>query len=134
MQELKCPVCQKTLTNPPGGRVTRHAGRDGNLCRGVGRYAIEVVRASKGRGQVRSNAKVTARKKAPRPQLGLPSPRPAKPSPKDPKPSETREDRKQRQAREYWSLFGDVLRRDLDDDAGWRRVRLGPSQGAGKRR
>jgi hypothetical protein len=74
MQELKCPVCQKTLTNPPGARVTRHAGRDGNLCRGVGTYAIEVVRASKGRGQVRSNAKVTARKKAPRPQPGFAQP------------------------------------------------------------
>lgn len=35
---------------------------------------------------------------------------------------------------DHWSLFQDVPRQDLETDGGWRRVRLGTSQGTGKRR
>jgi hypothetical protein len=35
---------------------------------------------------------------------------------------------------DHWSFFQDSPRQDLETDAGWRRVRLGPSQGTGKRR
>ena len=35
---------------------------------------------------------------------------------------------------DHWSLFQDTPRQDIETDGGWRRVRLGTSQGTGKRR
>lgn len=35
---------------------------------------------------------------------------------------------------DHWTLFQDAPRQDIETDGGWRRVRLGASQGAGKRR
>jgi hypothetical protein len=35
---------------------------------------------------------------------------------------------------DHWSLFQDAPCQDIETDGGWRRVRLGTSQGTGKRR
>ena len=117
MAQWACPVCEKPLSSSSSGYVMKHADKKGELCRGVGRSAKDVSGASVGRGQMRSRERVKAVKKKP----GKPSGR-----------SSQREPSKA--GREYWSLFGDVLQQDLEEDVSWLKVKLGPSQGAGRRR
>ncbi|WP_461162814.1 hypothetical protein [Sinomonas notoginsengisoli] len=75
-----------------------------------------------GRSQARNKEKVTARKKAGRPPAKAGDSR------------ESRADFKERENRNYWTLFPEAFHQDLEDDSDWRRTRRGPSQGTGRRR
>lgn len=143
----QCPACRKTLAAKPlAGRVTKHANAKGDFCSGVGKPAVDVSANSASKGGRGTRGKVLGRKKssksAPRPPFPIKSSeravagvreRPAMlPSKKatgafsHPKSRMKDED--------HWSLFQDAPRQDIETDGGWRRVRLGTSQGTGKRR
>lgn len=143
----QCPACRRILASQPvGGRVTKHANGKGDLCSGVGKSAVDVSANSAPKGGRRTGGKVRARKKYPKS-----APRPAFPI----KPSEravtgSRERpamlpskkaagafvRPQNHIKDehHWSHFHDAPREDIETDGGWRRVRLGTSQGTGRRR
>jgi hypothetical protein len=143
----QCPACRKTLAaRPLAGRVTKHANGKGDLCHGVGKPAVDLSANSASKGGQRTRGRAVARKKTPKS-----APRPAFPI----KPSERAvagvKERPEMlpskkatgsftlpknriRDEDHWSLFQDAPRQDLETDGGWRRVRLGTSQGTGKRR
>lgn len=143
----QCPACNRILAvRPLAGRVTKHANGKGDLCSGVGKAAVNL--SAKGAPKVGQGAqgRVIARKKSPEP-----SPRPAlqiKPSDRPVPGNRERPDilpskkaaggfslpRNRIKDEDHWTLFQDAPRQDIETDGGWRRVRLGASQGTGKRR
>lgn len=141
----QCPACRKTLAGKPlAGRVTKHANTRGELCGGVGKPAVDLSARSKG-GQ-RPRGKVKARKKNPKstPRSAFPikhSERPVtgpreRPEMLPDKKATGSVSRPKNRIKDegHWSLFQDAPRQDIETDGGWRRVRLGTSQGTGKRR
>lgn len=138
----RCQACGKPLTAKPVlGKVIAHSARNGGLCPGSGKAASNssIKRKSK-KPQARRNAvgdgttasksrlrlqaqKLVAEKRE-RPEV-LPTKKATGglPAPNGRVSSEA-----------HWSFFQDNPRQDLETDAGWRRVRLGTSQGTGRRR
>ena len=146
-EEWQCPACRKTLAAKPlAGRVTKHADGKGDLCRGVGKLAVGLSANSALKGGQRTRGKVVARKKSPRcaPRPAFPikpsewavtgvKERPAMLPSKQPSGAFTIPKNRVKDD-DHWSLFQDDPRQDIETDSGWRRVRLGTSQGTGKRR
>lgn len=138
----RCQLCRKSLTaKPPAGKVITHENSSGDLCAGSGKPAVNLASRQKSkklqaaRGKVAAppkTSKATPRSaihqsvaaKRERPEM-LPSkiPAGAYSAPKS-----------RMNAELHWSFFQDNPRQDMETDAGWRRVRLGTSQGTGKRR
>ena len=146
-QHGKCPVCRKNLAGSPlKGRVTRHANNSGEACAGAGKKVIPSqpagarsesiklaselrVKKQKSRGPTKTSQKSNSAAKPPkagkaRPEV-LPTQKFSRHSVKAKRDAATDN---------YWTLFGDVLGQDLETDRNWSRVRLGTSQGTGKRR
>lgn len=138
----RCQVCCKSLTaKPVAGKVIVHAASNGSLCPGSGIAAANPVsrrkprkaQAVRGKGVVstntsasnsRSQTKKSVAAKQERPEM-LPAKQATGVYP-DPK--------RRMKGGDHWSFFQDNPRQDMETDAGWRRVRLGTSQGTGKRR
>lgn len=138
----RCQVCCKSLTaRPVAGKVIVHTASNGSLCPGSGKSAANPATRRKPRKSQeprrkdafptdtsKSNSRSKTRKsvaaKRERPEM-LPTKHPADVYP-DPK--------SRMKGGDHWSFFQDNPRQDMETDAGWRRVRLGTSQGTGKRR
>jgi hypothetical protein len=138
----RCQVCSKSLTaKPVAGKVIAHTARDGSLCPGSGKAAVNTAsrrkprksKVARGKGLVltgtsKSNSPsqtqkpVASERKRP---VMLPTKKATGVYP-DPK--------SRMRSGDHWSFFQDNPRQDMETDAGWRRVRLGTSQGTGKRR
>lgn len=146
-----CPVCNKALAGSPRvGKVTLHANRNGEACSGASKPAVgakdKTRSGAPSREKKRQPAKLTAGAKPAtltsnrKAQLGaksVPQPQVKRRDTarhKDNRDAQSKATARQAAADEYWSLFGDVLRQDLETDRNWRRVRLGTSQGTGRRR
>jgi hypothetical protein len=138
----RCQVCQKSLTAKPlTGKVINHANSSGGLCAGSGKRAVNPAsrqtskKRQAARGQVAApskTSKTTPRSPIQQPAVAKrerPEMLPAK------KPTGVYSVPKSRMnGEDFWLLFQDNPRQDMETDAGWRRVRLGTSQGTGKRR
>lgn len=138
----RCQACGKSLTTKPlAGKVIVHAASNGDLCPGSGKAAANSASRRKprksqaARGKVaapattskpnsRSQTEKSVGEKRERPHM-LPTKKAAGVFPVS----------KSRMSGEgHWSFFQDNPRQDMEADAEWRRVRLGTSQGTGKRR
>jgi hypothetical protein len=143
----KCPICDRVLSGSPlSGRVAKHANQKGEACRGAGKMAVKASQPSSTRGQVGTRGDLRARKKEPSKTtnpafLVKPTGRPLQQRAARPEvlPQKGVAGRAAHTGRDdsseaYWSLFGDVLKQDLETDRNWLKVRLGTSQGTGKKR
>lgn len=138
----RCQACGKSLTAKPlAGKVIMHSASNGSLCPGSGKAAARPASRRKprksqaARGKVaapaitskpysRSQTKESVAANRERPEM-LPAKKAAGVIPVS----------KSRMSGErHWSYFQDNPRQDMETDAEWRRVRLGTSQGTGKRR
>lgn len=138
----RCQVCSKSLTaKPVAGKVIVHAASNGSLCPGSGKAAATsaprrkprksqaarekpAVSTDASKSNSRSQTQKSVAAKRERPEV-LPTKKATGVYP-DPK--------SRMKGGDHWSFFQDTPRQDLETDAGWRRVRLGTSQGTGKRR
>lgn len=137
----RCQACGKSLTaKPVAGKVIVHTASNGALCPGSGKAAASLIsfrkptksqaiggRVAASKKKAKAHNRSEARKSVDereRPEV-LPV-KIAAEAHKVPKDRMT--------GGNDWSFFQDSPRQDLETDAGWRRVRLGPSQGTGKRR
>jgi hypothetical protein len=138
----RCQACGKSLTAKPlTGKVIMHAASNGGLCPGSGKAAASPAsrrkpkksQAARGKAAApaiaskpnsRSQTEKSVAAKRERPEM-LPAKKAAGVFPVS----------KSRMSGEgHWSFFQDNPRQDMETDAEWRRVRLGTSQGTGKRR
>lgn len=139
----RCQACGKRLTaKPVAGKVIAHLTSIGGLCPGSAKSAAsshsgrkprkpkarqrgvwDVKKASK--SSHRSQAQKSGAANRERPEV-LPSKKATGGSSVPPK--------SRIQGEAHWSFFQDNPRQDIETDAGWRRVRLGTSQGTGRRR
>ena len=138
----RCQACGKPLTAKPVlGKVIAHSARNGGLCPGSGKAASNsAVKRKRKKPQARRNAvgdEITASRSGHRSQaqklVAEKRERPevlrTKKATRDlPAPN------RRVSGEPHWSFFQDNPRQDLETDAGWRRVRLGTSQGTGRRR
>lgn len=138
----RCQVCGKSLTAKPlAGKVIVHAAANGGLCPGSGKAAANPAlqrgpkKSKAARGKMATPADTSKRNSSSQTQKsvaterGRPEMLPVKKATGAPPVSKSRiniEDR--------WWFLQDNPHQDLETDAAWRRVRLGPSQGTGKRR
>jgi hypothetical protein len=138
----RCQACGKSLTAKPlAGKVIMHAASNGGLCPGSGKAAANPASRRKprksqaARGKIgapvdtskpnsRSQTQNSLAAKRERPEM-LPVQKAAGVFPVS---------RSRMNGEDRRSFFQDNPRQDMETDAGWRRVRLGTSQGTGKRR
>ena len=138
----RCRICRKMLTAKPlGGKVVSHKDRDGGLCAGSGMPAVNLATPQKSKRRRATAGRVASPVKQPKASLGQHTKQPAKEKRERPdvlpakKPTGALPVLTRRGNGEgRWALFSDNPRQDIEMDAGWRRVRLGTSQGTGKRR
>lgn len=136
----RCQGCGKSLTaKPVAGRVIAHTASNGTLCPGSGKAAANSTSVKRPRKSQASGAKPAASKKNAKAhssseiRKSVDAPKRTQALPVN--ASEVHKFSKGRtNSGAYGSFFQDSPREDLETDAGWRRVRLGPSQGTGKRR
>ena len=130
------------LTEKPfAGKVVSHKDRAGGLCAGSGMPAINLATSKKSKRRRASVAGVAAPVNQPKTSLGQHTMQPAKEKRERPdvlpakKPNGIHPVQTRRGKGEAsWALLNDNPKQDIETDAGWRRVRLGTSQGTGKRR
>jgi hypothetical protein len=138
----RCQVCSKSLTaKPVAGKVIMHTASNGSLCPGSGKAAAnpasrrkprksqvargkDVIPTDTSKSSSRSQTQKSVAAKRERPEM-LPAKKATGVYP-DPQ--------SRMKGGNHWTFFQDNPRQDMESDAGWRRVRLGTSQGTGKRR
>lgn len=138
----RCQACGKSLTAKPlAGKVIMHTASNGGMCPGSGKAAAGPAARRKPRKSQSVRGKVAAPATTSKPNSRLQSEksvaakreRPEMVPPK--KAAEVFPVSKSRMSGEgHGSFFQDNPRQDMETDAEWRRVRLGTSQGTGKRR
>ncbi|BCW66048.1 hypothetical protein NicSoilB4_08110 [Arthrobacter sp. NicSoilB4] len=136
----QCRVCLKLLAQvSPGGLATKHADRKGNFCGGVGQPVVSNAGSKRaiGSGPTSTKASVPIASRRVESLVRSVNKR-LKERPAVLQITNARSSAKFSSAatrgEDHWSLLSDSPREDLETDRAWRRVRLGTSQGTGKRR
>lgn len=138
----RCRICGKLLTAKPlRGKVVSHQNRDGGLCPGSGTRAVNLATPKKSKRRRATVGMVASKVKQPKSSRGQYITEPAQEKRERPDVLPPRKSTgalpvppKRGTGAESWALLSDNPRQDLEMDAEWRRVRLGTSQGTGKRR
>lgn len=138
----RCQACGKSLTAKPlAGKVITHAASNGGLCPGSGKAAASPATRRKPRKSQAARGRVAVPAITSKPNSRLQSEKSVAAKRERPemvpakKAAEVFSVSRSRKGSEgHWSFFQSNPRQDMESDAEWRRVRLGTSQGTGKRR